>query len=214
MYYFCGMTDKELQILQRYFPAVAVPMVAEAYMQSRFQLKFKKPRNSKLGDFRPPQGDKGICCITLNGDLNPYQMLVTFIHELAHYVVYENHPRRHTEPHGEEWKRTFAQLLLPYLKPEIFPDDVISALKRHLQHIKASSSADQNLAKVMKRYDRNASGKETLTVENLAEGTVFQLKNGMSFRKVPKRRTRYQCECLDNGRTYSVSGLSDVILSR
>ena len=75
-FYFCNMKDEELQILQRYFPAAAVPMVAEAYTQSRFQLKFKKPRNSKLGDFRPPQGDNGVCCITLNGNLNPYQMLV------------------------------------------------------------------------------------------------------------------------------------------
>ena len=185
-------------------------MVAEAYMKSRFQLKFKKPRNSKLGDFRPPQGDKGICCITLNGNLNPYQMLVTFVHELAHYVVYENYPRRYTEPHGEEWKQTFAQLLLPYLKPEIFPDDVIAALKRHLQHIKASSSADTNLAKVMKRYDKNDFGEKTLTVEDLPEGAVFKLANGMTFKKGPKRRTRYQCECLDNGRTYTVSGMAEI----
>lgn len=204
------MTEKELQILRRYFPEAAVPMVAEAYMKSRFQLKFKKPRNSKLGDFRPPQGDKGICCITLNGNLNPYQMLVTFVHELAHYVVYENYPRRYTEPHGEEWKQTFAQLLLPYLKPEIFPDDVIAALKRHLQHIKASSSADTNLAKVMKRYDKNDFGEKTLTVEDLPEGAVFKLANGMTFKKGPKRRTRYQCECLDNGRTYTVSGMAEI----
>ena len=211
MFYFCGMKKEELQILQRYFPAAAVPMVAEAYMQSRFQLKFKKPRNSKLGDFRSPRGDNEVCCITLNGDLNPYQMLVTFVHEFAHYTVYKNYPKQHLEPHGEEWKQTFTQLLLPYLKPEIFPDDVIQALKRHLHHIKASSTADQNLAKVMKRYDKNASCEKTLTVEDLPEGTVFQLNNGMTFRKGPKQRTRYQCVCLENGRTYSVSGMAEVL---
>lgn len=209
--YICSMNDKELQILQRYFPAAAIPMVVEAYTRSRFQLKFKKPRNSKLGDFRPPRGDNGICCITLNGDLNPYQMLVTFVHELAHYTVYVSHPKKRLEPHGEEWKQTFAQLLLPYLKPEIFPEDVIIALKRHLQHIKASSGSDHNLAKVMKRYDKNATDQAALTVEDLPEGTVFQLANGMRFKKGPKRRTRYQCECLDNGRTYSVSGLAEVL---
>ena len=208
------MNEKELQILQRYFPAAAVPMVAETYMQSRFQLKFKKPRNSKLGDFRPPQGDNGICCITLNGNLNPYQMLVTFVHELAHYTVYVNYPKRYLEPHGEEWKQTFAQLLLPYLKPDIFPEDIIIALKRHLKHTKASSTADANLAKVMKRYDTNPSGEKPLTVEDLPEGTVFKLANGMTFKKGPKRRTRYQCECLDNGRTYTVSGMAEVTRSR
>lgn len=183
-------------------------MVAEAYTQSRFQLKFKKPRNSKLGDFRAPRGDDGICCITLNGNLNPYQMLVTFVHEFAHYTVYQDFPGRRLEPHGEEWKQAFARLLLPYLKPEIFPEEVIAALKKHLQHIKASSTADAHLAKVMKRYDTKSS--DTLTVEDLPEGAVFQLANGMRFKKGPKRRTRYQCECLDNGRTYSVSGMAEV----
>ena len=204
------MTDKELQILQRYFPAAAVPMVAKAYMQSRFQLKFKRPRNSKLGDFRTPRGNNGVCCITLNGDLNPYQMLVTFVHEFAHYTVYKNYPGCRLEPHGKEWKQTFAQLLLPYLKPDIFPEDVIIALKKHLQHIKASSTSDTNLAKVLKRYDTNPSGDNKLTVEDLPEGAVFQLANGMTLKKGPKRRTRYLCECLDNGKTYTVSGMEEV----
>ena len=208
------MKNEELLILQRYFPAAAVPMVAEAYSKSRFKLKFKKPRNSKLGDFRPPRGNNGVCCITLNGNLNPYQMLVTFVHELAHYTVYVTYPKHRLEPHGEEWKQTFSRLLLPYLKTEIFPEDVINALKRHLLHIKASSTADPNLAKVMKRYDVNPAGEKRLTVDDLAEGAVFQLANGMSFRKGPKRRTRYQCECLDNGKTYSVSGMAEVIRSR
>lgn len=208
------MIEEELRILQRYFPAAAVPMVAEAYMKSRFQLMFKRPRNSKLGDFRPPRGISRTCCITLNGDLNPYQMLVTFVHEYAHYLVYVNHPWRRMEPHGEAWKQTFTQQLLPYLRPDIFPEDIIVALKRHLQHIKASSSADPNLAKVMKRYDTNPSGEKPLTVDDIPEGAVFQLTNGMRFKKGPKRRTRYQCECLDNGRTYSVSGLAEAILSR
>ena len=204
------MKPEELQILQHYLPAAAVPLVAEAYTQSRFQLKFKRPRNSKLGDFRPPRGANGICCITLNLDLNPYQMLVTFVHEFAHYTVYMSHPKRHLEPHGEEWKQTFAQLLLPYLKPEIFPPDLLEALHRHLHHIKASSTADQHLAKVMKRYDTQPDGAPSLTVDDLSEGAVFQLAGGKRFRKGPKQRTRYHCECLDNGKTYSVSGLAEV----
>ena len=193
------MNDKELQILRRYFPAAAVPMVAEAYENSRFQLKFKKPRNSKLGDFRPPRDDDGICCITLNGNLNPYQMLVTFVHEFAHYAVYMLAPKKYVEPHGDLWKLTFTQLLQPYLKPEIFPE------------VKASSTADANLAKVMKRYDSNPSGEKPLTVDDLPEGSVFKLANGMTFKKGPKRRTRYQCECLDNGRSYTVSGMAEII---
>ena len=208
------MKNEELQILQRHFPEAAIPMVAEAYSQSRFNLRFKRPRTSKLGDFRAPRGDKGLCTITLNQDLNPYQMLVTFVHELAHYTVYVNYPKRRLEPHGEEWRQAFARLLLPYLKPDIFPEDILQALHHHLQHIKASSTADQNLAKVMKRYDTHLSGEKAITVDDLPEGAIFQLENGMRFKKGPKKRTRYQCACLDNGRTYSVSGLAEVILSK
>ena len=202
------MKEEELKILKRYFAESAIPMVAEAYSQSRFNLRFKRPRTSKLGDFRAPRNSDKLCTITLNQDLNPYQMLVTFVHELAHYQVYVDYPRKRLEPHGEEWKRTFTQLLLPYLKPEIFPEEVIQALQRHLQHIKASSTADQHLAKVMKRYDANPSGEKPLTVDDIPEGAVFQLDNGMRFKKGPKRRTRYQCECLDNGKIYSVNGLA------
>ena len=208
------MKPKELQLLQRYFPEAAVPMVAEAYSQSRFNLKFNRPRTSKLGDFRLPRSSNGLCSITLNQNLNPYQMVVTFVHEFAHYTVYVNYPKERFEPHGIEWKQTFARLLIPYLKSDIFPDDVLQALQQHLQHIKASSTTDHNLAKVMKRYDKNCSDEKTLSVEDLLEGTVFQLANGRTFRKGPKRRTRYQCECLDNGKTYTISGLAEVILSR
>ena len=203
------MKEEELQLLQRYFPAEAVPLVAEAYTQSRFRLRFKRPRSSKLGDFRPPRGAKDICGITLNGDLNPYQMLITFVHEFAHYTVYVNYPNKRLEPHGAIWKSTFAQLLQPYLKPEIFPQDVLAALKTHLEHIKASSLADEHLAKVLKRYDNQAM--KALTVEDLPEGAIFRLQNGMTFRKGRKGRTRYQCDCLDNGKTYSVSGMAEVL---
>lgn len=203
------MKPEELQLLQRYFPEAAVPMVAEAFENARFQLRFKRPRTSKLGDFRAPRNANDISHITLNMDLNPYQMLVTFVHELAHYTVHVNYPKKRLEPHGEEWKLAFAQLLLPYMKPEIFPEDLLQALRRHLLHIKASSTTDQELAKVLKRYDTKASS--ILTVEDLPEGAVFRLKNGMTLRKGPKRRTRYQCECLDNGRSYSVSGVAEVI---
>lgn len=212
--YFCSMTDNELQILQRYFPAAAVPMVAEAYSQSRFQLKFNKPRNSKLGDFRSSHGNNGICRITLNGNLNPYQMVVTFVHELAHYTVYVNHPNQRIEPHGKEWKQTFAQLLLPYLKSDIFPDDVLDALKKHLQHIKASSTSDQNLLRVMQRYNKHPSDEKVLTIEDIPEGAVFTLSDGTTLRKGPKQRTRYRCECLDNGKTYMVRALAEVKLKK
>ena len=204
------MKPEELELLKKYFPEQAVPMVAEAYDTRQFRLCFKRPRTSKLGDFRSPRTSKSkVCCITLNCDLNPYQMLVTFVHELAHYEVYQQYGLRKVSPHGEEWKNTFSALLQPYLTPAIFPSDVLAQLQKHLQHIKASSNADHELQRVMKKYDEKAV--PALTVEQLPEGARFCLRDGKVFQKGPKQRTRFKCHCEDNGRWYTVAGLAEVV---
>lgn len=196
--------------MKRYFPEASVPMVGEMYEQRRFALRFHRPRNSKLGDFRPPRTKKDICSITINLDLNPYQMLVTYVHEVAHYDVYQQYGSRRVQPHGMEWQTRFATLLLPFMTETIFPKDVLEALFEHLQHIKASSTADQNLQRVMRRYDKHPDN--VVTVESLATGTRFVLRNGLVFQKGEKQRTRYKCYCESNGRWYFVAGLAEVTL--
>lgn len=202
------MKPEELQLLKRFFPEAAVAMVGEIYGQRRFKLHFKRPRSSKLGDFRPPRAKNGICTITLNLDLNPYQMLITYVHEVAHYDVFQQFGSRFVQPHGVEWQNRFATLLLPFMTETIFPKDILAALQRHLQHIKASSTADLNLQRVLHKYDKNA--ESVVTVESLPDGARFALKNGLVFRKGEKQRTRYKCHCETNGRTYFVAALAEV----
>ena len=202
------MKPEELELLKRYFPETSVAMVGEIFEQRRFRLHFKRPRASKLGDFRPPRTKNGICAITLNLDLNPYQMLVTYVHEVAHYDVYQQYGSMMVQPHGIEWQNRFASLLLPFMTEAIFPKDVLEALQRHLQHIKASSTADQNLQRVMRRYDKHPDN--IVTMESLPNGTRFLLKNGLVFQKGEKQRTRYKCYCESNGRWYFVSALAEV----
>lgn len=204
------MKPEELELLKRYFPEKAVPMVAQAYENRRFRLCFKHPRSSKLGDFRPPRTSGSVvACITLNSDLHPYQMLVTFVHELAHYDVFERCGSRRVRPHGEEWKNTFSYLLQPYLTEAIFPADVLKQLREHLCHVKASSNADQDLRRVLKKYEGDASF--GTTVEQLPEGARFVLRDGKTFRKGSKQRTRFKCYCEDNDRWYTVAGLAEVV---
>ena len=201
------MKAEELALLKRYFPEASVAMVGAMYEQRRFKLHFKRPRSSKLGDFRPPRTPKGICVITLNLNLNPYQMLITYVHEVAHYDVYQQYGSRKVQPHGTEWQSLFSALLQPFMTETVFPKDVLKALQRHLQHIKASSTADQNLQRVLRQYDKHP---ETLTtVESLPNGARFVLKNGLVFQKGEKQRTRYKCYCESNGRWYFVSGLAE-----
>lgn len=201
------MKDEELALLKRYFPEAAVAMVGAMYEQRRFKLHFKRPRSSKLGDFRAPRTKNGICAITLNLDLNPYQMLITYVHEVAHYDVYQQYGSRRVQPHGQQWQVQFSNLLQPFLTETIFPNDVLTALKKHLNHIKASSSADPNLQRVLHQYDKKAENK--LTVESLPQGARFMLKNGLIFQKGEKQRTRYKCYCETNARWYFVSALAE-----
>lgn len=206
------MKPEELELLKRYFPEASVAMVGAVFEQRRFKLHFKRPRASRLGDFRPPRAKNGLCAITLNLDLNPYQMLVTYVHEVAHYDVYQQYGSRMVQPHGTEWQNRFASLLLPFMTEAIFPKDLLEALQKHLQHIKASSTADQNLQRVMRRYDKHT--ENIVTVESLPTGARFVLKNGLVFQKGEKQRTRYKCYCESNGRWYFVSALAEVTIPR
>lgn len=202
------MKPEELELLKRFFPEASLAMVADIYSQRRFKLHFKHPRASKLGDFRPPRTKNGICTITLNLDLNPYQMLITYVHEVAHYDVYQQHNFRFVQPHGSEWQTLFTMLLLPFMTEAIFPKDVLAALQHHLQHIKASSTADLKLQRVLHQYDKNPD--TVTTVESLPTGARFTMKNGLIFQKGEKQRTRYKCYCETNGRWYFVAALAEV----
>ena len=201
------MKAEELEMLKRHFPESAVAMVGQIYEQRRFILHFKRPRSSKLGDFRPPRPQKSLCTITLNLDLNPYQMLITYVHEVAHYDVYQQYGSHRVQPHGTEWQNNFTRLLQPFMTTTIFPQDVLDALHHHLQHIKASSTADVRLQRVLQQYDNKTLG--ISTVENLPAGARFVLKNGMVFQKGEKQRTRYKCYCETNGKTYMVAALAE-----
>lgn len=203
------MKPEELELLKRFFPEAAVAMVGDIYSQRRFKLHFKRPRSSKLGDFRPPKVRNGICTITLNLDLNPYQMLITYVHEVAHYDVYQQFGSRFVQPHGTIWQNRFTALLLPFMTETIFPNDILQALQHHLKHIKASSTADLKLQRVLHQYDKNA--ENVVTVESLPEGARFKMKNGLIFQKGEKQRTRYKCYCETNGRWYFVAALAEVI---
>lgn len=91
----------------------------------------------------------------------------------------------------------------------IFPNDILQALQHHLKHIKASSTADLKLQRVLHQYDKNA--ENVVTVESLPEGARFKMKNGLIFQKGEKQRTRYKCYCETNGRWYFVAALAEVI---
>src|SRR5690348_17091604 len=112
--------QKILALLQKHLPVPYVHHCFQLWRQYRFHFVLRNGRITKIGDFtyracHTPR-------ITVNRDLNPYLFLVTYIHEVAHLQVH--HQFRRAEAHGEEWKNSFRDLLLPLMTLEIFPESI------------------------------------------------------------------------------------------
>ena len=105
------------------------------------------------------------------------------MHEIAHLLAFERFGRK-IKPHGAEWKRTFQHLMLPFLRPEIFPPRLLPLLARHFRNPRASSSTDTALSLALREYDPRPRDKQYV------------------FRKGPKKIKRYQCVELNTGKLY------------
>lgn len=202
------MRPEHIRWLVDRFPEKSVGRVAELIEGSGVRLVFTRHRNTKLGDFRVGRGVSGACTITLNGDMNRYQTLVTFLHEYAHYKVHEKHTGK-VKPHGREWKSEFTALMSDYLVEDIFPSQLLVVLRNYMCNPKAGAFADTALAKAMSEYDND--GYVSVFVEDVPMGEVFRIKrNGKRFVKTAKLRKRYKCRSLDNGLYYLVSPMAEV----
>ena len=202
-------TPTELhRLFQKHLPENAVPYCVQLWEENPFHFFVKPPRNTKLGDFRYRK-DQSIQTITLNSDLNPYQFLLTFVHEVAHLKAFARFGTRHM-PHGSEWKALFKQLLEPLLIETIFPRDILVPLKLHMKNPSASSARDLFLMKEMSKYDTKSLEDPSFFLADLAPQSNFLLA-GRKFKKGETRRTRILCEELETGKKFLVSRLAKVI---
>jgi len=178
----------------KYIPQDASNFVNILIEKYPFELKIKNNRKTKHGDFRTTYD--GIYKISINKDLNKYRFLITLIHEIAHLVAYKNFGNK--KPHGKEWKRTFKQLMLPFLNDAIFPKDVLSPLAHYLINPKARTDAHLNLSLALRRYDEKTDKKLIFELET---GTLFE-HNRRIFKKGLKRRTRHECTDIKTQKKY------------
>lgn len=192
--------------LTAYTTDAGAQLVVDLVSQYGFKLIIKRDRVTKLGDYTHPTPLRPFHQITINGSLNKYAFLVTFIHEVAHLVTWNNHKRKVT-PHGKEWKQNYHNLLFPLIAPEYFPEDVQLALKKHCNNIKSSSSYDIQLTKVLSSYSENH--EETTTINDLKNGESFRYK-GRLFVKGDTLRTRVKCECITDRKSYVFHPLAPI----
>ncbi|HEY0029544.1 MAG TPA: SprT-like domain-containing protein [Bacteroidia bacterium] len=199
--------ERNQSILHKYIPEKAVPVISEWIYKFDFKLKIKKSRSSKYGDYRPPfKGENHQ--ITINYDMNKYAFLITLIHEIAHLSNYNKHKNK-VKPHGEEWKIHYKLLMQQFLVPDIFPLDVITALRKYMNNPAASSCSDINLLRVLKKYDNR---QDTVLLEDVAVGATFRYNESRSFIKGEQSRKRIKCKELGSNATYLFNPLTEVLV--
>jgi SprT protein len=190
--------NKVLSTLQQHIPEPAVEYCFNLWLKYRFVFKLRKARITKVGDFTFRSGH--IPRITVNSDLHPYSFLITYVHEVAHLEAHTIFGH-HVEAHGEEWKKTFQQLMVPVLTDEIFPIDLLNVLNRHMANPKASSFSDSELTAALRKFDKNQAS--VILLSQLPEGSVFGL-HGRWFKKGKLKRTRVMCREVNTKRNYLV----------
>jgi hypothetical protein len=182
--------------IKNYLPEKAISKVLKLLEHDHLVVKIKKERKTRHGDYmRLPNGKHQI---TINSSLNKYRFLITIVHEIAHFEAYKTFGK-FIKPHGIEWKHTFQHLMLPFLNPEIFPNNLLPLLAKHFKNPKASSDTDVKLALALKHFDEPNS--KTFIFE-VPLGSDFKLYNGKIFRRGEKRVKRYECTELKTGRLY------------
>lgn len=192
--------------LQDYIPGYAIPQVLKLLEHDNLVIKIKKERRTRHGDYMHlPDGKHQI---TINSNLNQYRFLITLIHEIAHLEAYSTYGR-FIKPHGLEWKRTFQQLMLPFINPMVFPDKLLPLIANHFKNPKASSDTDSALALALKAYD--APNGKTYIFE-VPEGRYFKLYNGKVFKKGKKRTKRFECVEIKTGKLYLFNPNAEVEL--
>ncbi len=189
--------------IEKYIPEKALPLVKFLIKEHEITLKIVNQRQTKHGDFRALSSGK--MQITVNNNLNAHQFLLTLIHEIAHHVTHVKFGK--VQAHGKEWKTIFQHLMLPFLRPDIYPISILPHLANYLKNPKASTDTDVNLSLAL-RYGIASKGKTF--VFRLSEGSLFNFKN-VTYQKGSKRRTRYECVNLNNNKVYLFNQNTEVV---
>ena len=187
--------------LKNYIPPQASAYITKWINELNIDIRFVNPRKTKLGDY---QFRNNRHFITVNNNLNKYAALITLTHEIAHAFTFAEFGKT-IKPHAIQWKENFKKLMLTFFDYNIFPDEVLSALSRYLINPSASTSNDEFLSIILRKYD----SKISLTISEINDGDHF-MYSGKKYIKYQKIRKRVKCLNLDNNRIYLFNPITPI----
>jgi hypothetical protein len=99
--------------------------------------------------------------------------------------------------------------MVPYIRPEIFPNHLLPLLAKHFRNPSASSDTDATLALALKQFDKQ---NDNNYVFEIPFGSVFRIKNGKIFKKMAVRTKRFECLEISSGKLYLFNPNAEVEL--
>lgn len=196
-----------MQTLANFLPHQSFEHVVKYLHHYKVHLTVTKKRKTVLGNYRHAGFNRNHQ-ITVNGNLNKYEFLITLLHELAHLLAFEQFGNR-IESHGKQWKNMYSQLLVDFVALKIFPDDITMALQKSIINPSATANGETELLAVLRKYNTTVKAGYT-TVEQLPMGNLFETDKARVFKKGNKRRKRYVCIELKTGMIYLFNPLAEV----
>jgi len=190
-------------------PKASHELIKKLIDSENLTIKVVNTRKTKHGDFRSLKNRK--FQITLNQIDNKYRFLITLVHELAHFKVFQSFGNS-VNPHGTEWKKTYKFLMLPFLNNLIFPEDVLRHLALHMINPPATTDSDLNLVVALQKHDLIDDKKMFLF--EIPEKSIFIHNSSKLFVKLYKRRKRYICKELSSGKKYLFSPVARIKLNK
>ena len=184
-----------------YIPHRAYPQIKKWITELNIDIRFVNSRKTKLGDYRFRNNQH---FITVNNNLNKYAALITLTHEIAHAFTFAEFGKT-IKPHAIQWKENFKKLMLTFFDYNIFPDEVLSALSRYLINPSASTTNDEFLSLILRKYDNEIS----LTISEINDGDNFTY-SGKKYMKCQKIRKKIKCLNLDNDRYYLFNPITKI----
>ena len=199
------------KILGRYLPAEAVLPVFEFLDRYAVHFRISRDRRTRLGDYSWPRPDHPYHSISVNGNINPYRFLAVLLHEMAHLdtrLQYQGSVR----PHGHEWQRNYVARLKEYR--HCFPAESLRYLDSYTARIPLNRRLGISFEQSLNWGDSGHNPGNDLQLNDLPAGSVFRLavRPNILFQSMEKRRVRWICRRVDNGRRYVVPGYAPVLL--